>query len=305
MERKKASDYPQELLDLFHEYQHGDIDRRTFLERAGKFAVGGLTAAAILAEMKPELRLGAAGAEGRSADQDRGRDGAVAAGQRQHQGRVRQAGEDERQAARDHRDPREPRPEPVRRGRRAPLRRRQLHRLRAGRPDLGRRLPGQRRAGRGQVPRGQRAEDDGGLRRLGELAAHQPGVHRQDRRDRLLLRRRHRQPAGGAARQGSRRRRAVLRPAAGRGRRAEDHGADPGALRRSEDRHRRRHRHRTVRGGDEGERQEARGLHLRRRAAWFPQRHHAALRREGGQARDRALHGVLQQEPPRRGPRYT
>src|SRR6185295_1412393 len=26
MERKKASEYPQELLDLFHEYQHGDID---------------------------------------------------------------------------------------------------------------------------------------------------------------------------------------------------------------------------------------------------------------------------------------
>jgi len=53
MERKKASDYPQELLDLFHEYQHGDIDRRAFLERAGKFAVGGLTAATILSEMKP------------------------------------------------------------------------------------------------------------------------------------------------------------------------------------------------------------------------------------------------------------
>ncbi len=29
MERKEASDYPQELLDLFHEYQHGDINRRT------------------------------------------------------------------------------------------------------------------------------------------------------------------------------------------------------------------------------------------------------------------------------------
>ena len=53
MERKQASDYPQELLDLFHEYQHGDIDRRTFLERAGKFAVGGLTALMILEEMKP------------------------------------------------------------------------------------------------------------------------------------------------------------------------------------------------------------------------------------------------------------
>src|SRR5215212_7695563 len=47
MERKAATDYPQELLDLFHEYQHGDIDRRTFLDRAGKFAVGGLTVAAI------------------------------------------------------------------------------------------------------------------------------------------------------------------------------------------------------------------------------------------------------------------
>src|SRR6478736_5357582 len=38
MERKKASDYPQELLDLFHEYQHGDISRRNFLDRAQKFA---------------------------------------------------------------------------------------------------------------------------------------------------------------------------------------------------------------------------------------------------------------------------
>ncbi|MBV9926775.1 MAG: dienelactone hydrolase family protein [Acidobacteria bacterium] len=53
MERKSASDYPQELLDLFHEYQHGDIDRRTFLDRAGKFAVGGLTVAAIFEGLQP------------------------------------------------------------------------------------------------------------------------------------------------------------------------------------------------------------------------------------------------------------
>ncbi len=53
MERKKASDYPQELLDLFHEYQHGDISRRNFLDRAGKFAVGGLTATAIFESLKP------------------------------------------------------------------------------------------------------------------------------------------------------------------------------------------------------------------------------------------------------------
>jgi len=53
MERKAASDYPQELLDLFHEYQHGDISRRTFLDRAGKFAVGGLTVAAIFESLRP------------------------------------------------------------------------------------------------------------------------------------------------------------------------------------------------------------------------------------------------------------
>src|SRR5919107_6345949 len=53
MERKAASDYPQELLDLFHEYQHGNIDRRTFLDRAGKFAVGGLTVAAIFESLTP------------------------------------------------------------------------------------------------------------------------------------------------------------------------------------------------------------------------------------------------------------
>jgi len=53
MERKVASDYSQELLDLFHEYQHGDIDRRIFLDRLGKFAVGGLTAAAIFESLKP------------------------------------------------------------------------------------------------------------------------------------------------------------------------------------------------------------------------------------------------------------
>ena len=53
MERKVASDYPQELLDLFHEYQHGDINRRAFLDGAAKFAVGGLTVAAIFDGLKP------------------------------------------------------------------------------------------------------------------------------------------------------------------------------------------------------------------------------------------------------------
>jgi carboxymethylenebutenolidase len=53
MERKKASDFPQELLDLFDLYVHGDINRRAFLDGAQKFAVGGLTAMAIWETLKP------------------------------------------------------------------------------------------------------------------------------------------------------------------------------------------------------------------------------------------------------------
>ena len=53
MERKTADEYPQELLDLFHEYQHGDMDRRSFMGSLGKFAVGGLTAVAIFESLQP------------------------------------------------------------------------------------------------------------------------------------------------------------------------------------------------------------------------------------------------------------
>jgi carboxymethylenebutenolidase len=53
MERKKASDYPQELLNLFDRYVHGELDRRGFLEGAQKFAVGGMTAAAIWESLRP------------------------------------------------------------------------------------------------------------------------------------------------------------------------------------------------------------------------------------------------------------
>jgi carboxymethylenebutenolidase len=53
MERKKASEFPQELLDLFQLYVHGEIDRGAFLRRAAKFAVGGLTAAGLLEMLAP------------------------------------------------------------------------------------------------------------------------------------------------------------------------------------------------------------------------------------------------------------
>ena len=53
MERKKASDFPQELLNLFDGYVHGAISRREFLDGAEKFAVGGMTAAALFQMLKP------------------------------------------------------------------------------------------------------------------------------------------------------------------------------------------------------------------------------------------------------------
>src|SRR5208283_5698981 len=53
MERKKASDYPQELLDLFDRYVHGELDRRGFLDSAKKFAIGGVTATAIWESLRP------------------------------------------------------------------------------------------------------------------------------------------------------------------------------------------------------------------------------------------------------------
>jgi len=55
MERMKASDFPQELLDLFHLYVHGDLSRRAFLDGAAKYAVGGVTAAALFEMLKPNF----------------------------------------------------------------------------------------------------------------------------------------------------------------------------------------------------------------------------------------------------------
>jgi carboxymethylenebutenolidase len=57
VERKKAADFPQELLDLFDHYVHGEISRRRFLDGAAKYAVGGLTAMAIWESLKPNYAL--------------------------------------------------------------------------------------------------------------------------------------------------------------------------------------------------------------------------------------------------------
>jgi len=53
--RPRAADFDPEVLLIFDQYVHGDIDRRTFLARVGKFAVGGLTAAGILGALSPKF----------------------------------------------------------------------------------------------------------------------------------------------------------------------------------------------------------------------------------------------------------
>ncbi len=55
MIRKSAHEFDQELLTLFDAYVHGQLDRRGFLDRAAKFAVGGMTAAMLLDQLNPNF----------------------------------------------------------------------------------------------------------------------------------------------------------------------------------------------------------------------------------------------------------
>ena len=55
MERKKAGDFPPEVLELFDGYVHGSLSRRDFLDRAARYAAGGVTAAAMLQSLSPNF----------------------------------------------------------------------------------------------------------------------------------------------------------------------------------------------------------------------------------------------------------
>jgi carboxymethylenebutenolidase len=55
MKETKASDYDQELLNLFDKYVHGLIDRRGFLDGATRFAIGGITASMLLDSLNPRF----------------------------------------------------------------------------------------------------------------------------------------------------------------------------------------------------------------------------------------------------------
>jgi carboxymethylenebutenolidase len=52
-ERKKASDFPKEVLALFDGYVHGFIQRRDFLQGAAKVLGGGAAAASVLEALQP------------------------------------------------------------------------------------------------------------------------------------------------------------------------------------------------------------------------------------------------------------
>jgi carboxymethylenebutenolidase len=52
---KTAADFDPELLILFDAYVHGALDRRGFLEKARKYAVGGMTAAMVLDALNPKF----------------------------------------------------------------------------------------------------------------------------------------------------------------------------------------------------------------------------------------------------------
>ena len=57
MPRKTSADFDQRVLDLYDDYAHSRITRRDFFDRASKFAVAGMTAAAILEALSPNYAL--------------------------------------------------------------------------------------------------------------------------------------------------------------------------------------------------------------------------------------------------------
>jgi len=54
-ERLTAKDFSPELLDVFDQYVHGDIDRRGFFDRAAKYVAAPLTAAMVLEMLNPKF----------------------------------------------------------------------------------------------------------------------------------------------------------------------------------------------------------------------------------------------------------
>ena len=57
MDREQAKVFDQRLLDLYDDYAHGRLSRREFARKAAAFAVGGVTAEALLERLSPNYAL--------------------------------------------------------------------------------------------------------------------------------------------------------------------------------------------------------------------------------------------------------
>ncbi len=128
---KTAADFDPEVLGLFDKFVHGDIDRRTFLERAGRYAVGGMTALGLLEALVPNFARRRASSRERPADKGPVGRIPVSSGIREGTRVPRQARAHPGKAADHSRRPRESRSQPTHPGHRPAPRGRQLHCVRA------------------------------------------------------------------------------------------------------------------------------------------------------------------------------
>lgn len=58
-QRKRASDFDQRILELYDGYVHGRMTKRAFLDHAARYTASSVTAAAVLAALRPDYALAA------------------------------------------------------------------------------------------------------------------------------------------------------------------------------------------------------------------------------------------------------
>ncbi|MGZ3925169.1 MAG: dienelactone hydrolase family protein, partial [Flavisolibacter sp.] len=56
MSEIKKEDIKQEVFDLYDDYAHSRIDRRTFVQRLSIYAVGGLTVSSLMSFLMPDYK---------------------------------------------------------------------------------------------------------------------------------------------------------------------------------------------------------------------------------------------------------
>ena len=188
--RRKASDFPQEVLALFDGYVHGHIQRRDFLEGSRQGAGWRSGCGGGPRGTSSQLRVGSAGGDRRRPDPAGVRHLPFARRLGDHarlHGRARRR---DGARARGPRHPRETRPEPLHRRRGPQVRRRGFRGAGAGCAHPPGRLSRQRRRRPGDAAAARQGRDDGGLGGRVPVPAGPRRNHRASRGRRLLLRRR-------------------------------------------------------------------------------------------------------------------